>query len=204
MQKFFTKNKKGFTLVEMMVSIAVFSVVMVAAMSALLNVIDANNKAKSIKVAVNNISFALEGISKDMRMGTNYACGTNSGDEPSGECPIQPGGAGGGKIISYISPRATNNEHRVYYKFENGKIWECLEKNNINCTFNGPFVPITSAEVTITDAKFYITGAESPVDVLGTQPRMIMTVSGYAGSRTKERTNFDLQTSVSQRIRPRL
>ena len=181
----------GFTLVEMMVAIAVFSIVMTVAMSALLNVIDANNKARSIKTAINNISFALEGISKDMRMGTDYACGNDN--EPNGDC------LNGGNIISYISSRANFFEKKAYYKFNVNQIWECLEKGTIDCTFTGPWNPITSTEVKIdaNKSKFYIIGTENS----STQPRMIMTISGKAGSKAKIETSFDLQTGVSQRIR---
>jgi prepilin-type N-terminal cleavage/methylation domain-containing protein len=192
------QNKKigGFTLVEMMVAIAVFSIVMVTAMSALLNVIDANNKARSIKTAINNISFALEGISKDMRMGTDYACGNNI--EPNGDC------TGGGNVIKYKSPRAilsNGTREYAYYKFEGTKLFECLSNDSVACNYlSGPWTPITSSEVTLTSVKFYIIGAES-YDVLTTQPRMVMTVSGEAGTKEKLKTTFDLQTGISQLTR---
>lgn len=199
------KNKKGFTLVEMMVAIAVFSIVMVTSISALLNVIDANNKAKSIKVAINNISFALEGISKDMRMGTDYACGQDV--EPSGDC------LGGGNIIKYRSIRADEVlsgglRKYAYYKISNGVISTCLEKGSISCNFNGPFTAITSNELVIstTTSKFYVlgvAGSNLPAGSGRTQPRMIMVISGTSGPQNKAKlqTSFDLQTSVSERVR---
>lgn len=191
-------TRKGFTLIEMMVAIAVFSIVMVTAMSALLNVIDANNKARSIKTAINNISFALEGISKDMRMGTEY------------ECFLRDGNCVG---IKYKSPRVELKGY-AYYKFqpgqdgESGQVLECLEKDGRNCTSPSDFQPITSAEVNLTDVKFYVLGVENSLNSVDsgtkTQPRMIMTISGTAGpaNKPKLQTTFDLQTSVSQRIRP--
>jgi prepilin-type N-terminal cleavage/methylation domain-containing protein len=184
------RNKKrgGFTLVEMMVAIAVFSLIMVAAMSALINVIDANNKARSVKTAVNNINFALESMSRDMRSGTDYACGNNA--EPNGNCP------GGGNIIKYKSPRADLGRY-VYYKFENNQIKECLEKDGQICDYDiGPFLPITSSEVKITKTVFYVLNTGETTK----QPRAIITISGEAG--TKEKTVFDLQTGISQRVRP--
>lgn len=196
------KKQKGFTLVELMVAVAVFSIVMVVAMSALLNVIDANNKARAIKTAINNISFALESISKDMRVGRDYACSINGiSFEADGNC------SSGGKMIKYRSPRAYKGDDGVYkyayYKFEGGKILGCLEKNVGDDCSTGltKFQQITSDEVTIfTDkSRFYIIGANN----LPAQPRMIMVVSGEAGSKDKIKTTFDLQTSVSQRYRKR-
>jgi len=195
------RTSKGFTLVEMMVAIAVFSIVMVTAMSALLNVIDANNKARAIKTAINNVSFALEGISKDMRMGTDYICGDDADNmiATSSNCS-----SSGGKIIGYKSPRADPPGGYVFYRFviddttNKGRIEECLERNK-TCGIND-FSPITSNEVDIRDVTFYVLGS----DDITKQPRMVITVSGEAGgNKDKIKTAFDLQTSISQRIRPK-
>ena len=194
-------NNYGFTLIEMMVAIAVFSIVMVTALSALLNVIDANNKARSIKVAINNISLALEGISKDMRMGTDYGCSIDgSSFTNEGNCST------GGVMIRYRSPRAdlVNGKHEfAYYKFEGTQIFECLEKGTLTCIGDTDFEPITSNEVTIaSNSRFYVLGNGLDSTGLKQQPRMIMTVGGTAGTKAKTQTTFDLQTSISQRIRP--
>jgi len=195
------QNKKtGFTLVEMMVAIAVFSIVMVTAMSALLNVVDANNKARSIKTAINNISFALEGISKDMRVGTKYECSIDGANFTSdGNCTA------GGTMIRYRSIRAYQDTASgvrkfAYYKFENSQIKECLEKEVGDNCLSKTFYPITSSEVTLNKVKFYILGNGLDNNGLKQQPRMIMTISGIAGSTNKSKlqTTFDLQTGVSQ------
>lgn len=196
------KKQKGFTLVEMMVAIAVFSLVMVTAMSALLNVIDANNKARAIKTAVNNVNFALESISRNARLAIDYGCGDDG--VPTGDCPT------GGNIIRYRTARADkaglmeldgdgNIKNKfVYYKFneDENRLEECLEKGQ-TCDYTGPYTAITSSEVKITKARFYVLGTSDP----RMQPRIIMTISGEAGSKEKTKTKFDLQTSISQRIR---
>jgi len=194
------QNKKtGFTLVEMMVAIAVFSVVMVTAMSALINVIDANNKAKSLKTAINNISFALEGISKDMRMGTQYACGSG-GNVSLSDCPD------GVNTISFRSSKtigALSNPY-IFYKFvagaSSGQLFSCVGGSTFSSVCSGSYSPLTSTEVNLTNVKFYIIN----VDDTTKQPRMIMTVSGTAGplNKPKLQTSFDLQTGVSQITRP--
>ncbi len=187
-------NKRGFTLVEMMVAIAVFSVVMVTAMSALINVIDANNKARSIKTAVNNVSFALESISRDMRMGTDYSCSSDGINFNESQCIND-----GVTEIRYKSSRADSSGRFAYYKFENNQIWECLEKGSNVCP-NNDYQPITSSDVTIDSEKsrFYVLNVGDPTK----QPRVIITISGEAGAKDKTKTIFDLQTGVSQRIRP--
>lgn len=48
-------GQKGFTLVEMIVAIFVFSVVMVISTGALVSIIGANRKAQSVKSVMNNV-----------------------------------------------------------------------------------------------------------------------------------------------------
>ena len=60
----------------------------------------------------------------------------------------------------------------------------------------GSYTAITALEVVVEDLKFYVTGT-SATDVL--QPRVIIVVVGYAGVQEKIRTDFNIQTSVSQR-----
>src|SRR3989344_3401438 len=53
-------NNQGFSLVEILVSTAIFSVVMITAAGALWTTIDANHKAQAIQSVMNNLNFALE------------------------------------------------------------------------------------------------------------------------------------------------
>ncbi len=183
-----------------MVAIAVFSIVMVAATGALLNVIDANNKAKSIKTAVNNITLALETISKDMRMGSDYFCDDGDND---GDCHD------GGTLISFKSSKT--ERPYIYYKFEDkegiGQIFSCVseEDNKDGNDCSGTYFALTSSEVDLKSVRFYVTGVDNSTNAIGagkTQPRVIITISGEAGSKIKTKTQFDLQTSISQVSRP--
>jgi prepilin-type N-terminal cleavage/methylation domain-containing protein len=189
--KYQYKKNKGFTLIEMMVSIAVFSVVMVTAMGALLSVIDSNNKARSIKTAVNNISFALEGISKKMRMGTDYACGTDGSNTSQGDCTD-----GTADIISF---KVKDGEY-IFYKFDE-QIMSCISTIQGRCS--GTYSLLTSPEVILDKVIFYVLGvtdSKNPA-VTRTQPRVIIVIKGTAGNRVKTQTTFDLQTSISQASR---
>jgi prepilin-type N-terminal cleavage/methylation domain-containing protein len=187
------KNNKGFTLIEMMVAIAVFSIVMVMAMGALLNVIDSNNKARSIKTAINNISFALEGISKKMRMGTDYACGTNGINTIEQDCTDG--------LADIISFKVKDGEY-IFYKFEE-QIKSCISTIQGSC--DGTYSLLTSSELTLDSVKFYVLGVTNSKVVAGirTQPRVIIVIKGSAGNKNKVKTQttFDLQTGISQTSR---
>jgi prepilin-type N-terminal cleavage/methylation domain-containing protein len=200
--KYQNKKNKGFTLIEMMMAIAVFSIVMVMAMGALLNVIDSNNKARSIKTAINNISFALEGISKDMRMGTDYACG-GDGSTAEQDC------TDGVDTISFKSSKTTGGvDPYVYYQYvkdsDIGRIESCISTTGTgSCT--GTYSPLTSSELILDSVKFYVLGVTNSKVVAGirTQPRVIIVIKGTAGNKNKVKTQttFDLQTGISQTSR---
>jgi len=71
-RSFFTTKKTttGFTLVELMVSVALFSIVVAISMTAILSVVDANKKAQSMKSVMNNLNFALETMTRSIKTGT--------------------------------------------------------------------------------------------------------------------------------------
>ena len=60
----------GFSLVEMMVAIAIFMVVAVVAVAALLKIVDADRKSQTLQDAVNNINFAMDSITREIRVGS--------------------------------------------------------------------------------------------------------------------------------------
>ncbi len=72
---FFKTRKKipnlvcGFTLLEMIVAIAVFTVVMTMAMEAVLNVNRAQKKVESFRAVSDNLNFALDAMSREIRTG---------------------------------------------------------------------------------------------------------------------------------------
>ena len=69
------KQHKGFTLIEVMVSISIFTVVMVVALGAILSIVNANRKAQSLHTVINNVNLAVETMTRDLRTGYGYKCG---------------------------------------------------------------------------------------------------------------------------------
>lgn len=183
------KPNLGFTLVEMLVSISVFMVVMTVAAGSLLSIIDANGKAQSLKSAVNNLNFAIESMGKQIREGSNYTGGINCSPSPADTC------------ISFTSSKDLNGDltndsnDAVTYRYNNNSIERCLTTTSgPSCSYNnGTFTSMTAKGVIITDMKFYISNiSELP-------QRVLITINGEAGTKTKLKTKFNLQTTVSQR-----
>lgn len=173
MQTFFrTHTQKGFTLIEMIVSVAIFATVVLIAVGALLSIINVNRKANELRVVMENLNFAIESIARDVRTGTDYGCA------------VVPGNCNDGDQL-YFTDQMSNN---VRYTLINGAIARRVE--------SGDVVPVTSSEIVIEDIHFWVRGVGTG-DTM--QPRVLMTVQGMAGAEGKNETRFSLQTTISQR-----
>ncbi len=169
-------KNSGFTLIEMMVSIAIFSIIMTISMGALLNIIDINRKSQSVKTIMNNLSFALEDMARDIRFGTGYSC--------TGSCDTLS--------LQFQGVRDTAPRNILYSKV-GPDANECYMVNKT--ADNGTPVALTAPEACITNLSFIVKG-QGVGDTL--QPRVLITLSGHAGSG-KTQTDFKLQTTVSRR-----
>src|SRR5882672_10508798 len=76
---------RGFTLVEMIVAVALFAIVMLVCVGALLALVGANKKVHALQSVMNNLNVTLDGMVRQIRMGSNYdgysgtGCSSNSG-----------------------------------------------------------------------------------------------------------------------------
>jgi len=176
-------HKKGFTLIELMVSVAIFSIVMTMSLGALLSIIAAERKAETLKSVVNNLHFALDSMTRSIRTGYGYNCGSSSG----GNC------ASGGTIL-YFTDAAGRS---MAYCRGNGSTCDAsgtaiLEKINA-----GPFVPITTPEVLISNFTFYLVGAPQGD---AEQPKVTVTLSGSVQVSEAQSSIFEIQTTITQRL----
>jgi len=212
MNKFSPKSnknlKQGFSLVEMLVATAIFMTIMTIAITSLTNIISQNKKAQAIKTTVDSVTFAIESISKDMRMGSNYYCavdGTTFNSNGSKDCPL------GSSKIRFID----SSGHGIIYQFSTTS-GTTLTKTTCDSSFSStscssPVDYISEdANVNIGNITFYILGADCESSAAfgcttstSTQPRVIITASGIissqGGTDTSGVTSFNLQTTVSQR-----
>lgn len=174
----------GFTLVEMMVAIAIFSLVMLVAIGAVLAIVGANKKAQSLTSVINNLNFAFEAMTRDLRTGDDYHCNKDSGDTnlPQ-DCPF-----GDDSIIFSSSQYG----EKVIYSRSNNRIVKTIGSN--------PPTYLTAPEIVIENLKFYVvdsdTTTSSPPNY--NQARILVVISGYAGN-LGESSKFSIQTTVSQR-----
>jgi prepilin-type N-terminal cleavage/methylation domain-containing protein len=67
MIKNFLKNKRGFTLMEVMVSVSIFTIVVTVGIGSLLMINNAYQKAQSDRQAIDSLTYTLESMSRRIR-----------------------------------------------------------------------------------------------------------------------------------------
>jgi type II secretory pathway pseudopilin PulG len=196
------KNQSAFTLVEMLVSIAVFMSVMTVAVSSLISIINVNRKTQEIKSVVDNVTFAIDTISRNVRIGTKYSCSTNVGGTYIGDYSADD-------KCKNFQYRKSSAEY-VQYQFVaspatgEGNIQRRIcSGDNSGCPTTWQSMTAPTDIVKITNMTFYVIGAgtESLPAAQRKQPRLIITVEGVIVESNGTKTSFSLQTTASQRSR---
>lgn len=191
--KNYNKKNNGFSLIEMLVAVALFSGVMLIGVGALLSLIDANRKAQAINSVMNNLNFAIENISRNVRVGTTYHCEPNASPVPV-NIDTPKDCVNGGKLFAFEASNGDpeDKSDQVIYRLKDN----VLEKS-INGGAAGTFVSIIAPEVSIKKFVFYVDGTSSSDNM---QPRVVIVIQGTAGISEKTKTEFNLQTTISQRV----
>ncbi len=175
-------HTKGFTLIELMVSVSIFSMVMVMAMGSILSVLDANRKSNSLRVIMDDMNYTLEGMSRTIRFGTNYRC-DSSAIPTTLDCTSTPGTA-----VTFLS--SDNSTYITYQKSGTSITKTVVPSSGVASTYT-----LTSPDVNIQNLSFWVIGSNTSD---GLQPRVVIVVSGTAG-QSKTQSSFNLQTTVSER-----
>ena len=193
-------NKKGFTLIEMLVSVAIFSIVLMIALGSILSIVAANRKARALTAVMNNITFGFENMTRALKTGIDIrmACG------------------GDGITVRAINTLVSNpndpfprNQITFRRMTTNGKGYIARSRDAagvVNCDLAVPgnengLIPITSTEVDITDLDFKIFANNATIPgpaPLRQQPRVLITLAGKVVIQNIN-SDFSMQTTVSQR-----
>lgn len=219
------KRSNGFTLVELIVSLGIFTAVMFIATGALLSIINVNKKAQAQQSAINNINFALENMARNIRTGSRYICSNRDIDVLTQSTysqvgnNISPSGDGqdcvsGDTTLEFNSNITGNSDVDTWayvFKEVNGKgsIWKLTSipctvgcsatVEGVSRTYNREIYQVTADEIDIDKLRFVVEGTGTGDG----QPRAIINIVGHAfvneNVASPRRVDFSLQTTASQR-----
>ena len=180
----FQTDKKGFTLVEMMVSVSLFVIVATIVSVAFVSLANIYRKVQSNRAVIDSVNFMMDTLSYELREGRNWRV------YQSDSCVNAVGGCYTAITFTrYNGPDDPDGEE-VTYKFNKDvnppSVVQCIGpcgsvQNNLN-----------SNEVTINKFNIY-------VDTAKAVPKATILIEGTARSSAKIFTDFALQTSLSQR-----
>lgn len=167
----------GFTLIEMLVSVGLFSVVLTVTLGSILTIADANKKARSLMSVMGNLNFAVDAITRSVKTGSDLDDNGNciSTDQVDYEA-ADPG--------SSARPRVTYCW--VVDADDNGSITKQVG--------SGVSLPLTSPDVDIDYMNFGVFGTAP-----GDQPRVAINMEGTVTISPRVSSSFTIQTTVSQR-----
>jgi prepilin-type N-terminal cleavage/methylation domain-containing protein len=163
--------KKGYTLIEILVAIFIFSILALALVESFVSASRAQRKALAETQVINSTSYVLEYMSRALRMAKrgdgscvptdrNYATDTNS-----------------------ITFRNYNDKCQTFF-LENGMLKEKIDTNDS--------ILLTPGDLEILNIKFDVFG-----DEIGKQP--LVKISFQIQKRDQPETKIEIQTAVSQR-----
>ncbi len=211
-------NTRGFTLIEMIVSLGVFSVVVTTAVGAMLVLIATNQQLQAEQSVMTNLAFALDTMTREMRTGYNYYCdsqpnyasggpnnifddgnnhesilGTNTADCATGR-PSSRQLQGVSFYEGGDSLTGATGAQRILYFFDDDA------KTIYRRVGNDDKQAIVSSGLVVQDAQFYVTGS-NPLSVGSNveQPTITIYIEAQEKDDPTAKTYY-LQTTVTQRI----
>jgi prepilin-type N-terminal cleavage/methylation domain-containing protein len=168
---------RGYTLLEMIVAIGIFSIVMLAATGAYLTLIDLDSQARAVNDIVSNLSFAVDSMARSVRTGTNYAC-TPGPNNTSGTC--------------HQLDFTDENGRSITYRLSNGQIYQDTVTGGVTTHYT-----ITDPSITVSTLTFYVRGVGTSDSL---QPQTTFLISGTIAAGQGKTIDFSIEGAGTERF----
>lgn len=191
-----------------MIAVSLFLIIVVAGIGALLNANLAHNKSSDMRSIMDNLTFIMEDMSRNIRTGYNYRCYSGGWNFPDPEI-LNPQSCEQGQALAFEEahgiPGIGSPDDQWVYKIESidgGETFSIYKSTQSG--EKETFVQISDSVINISpESYFAVLGAEHP-DVSLTsgdlqQPMVTIVLKGEINYKDVI-TPFSLQTSVTQRL----
>jgi prepilin-type N-terminal cleavage/methylation domain-containing protein len=164
-------NHRGYTLIELIVSVAIFSIVMLVASAAFLSLISLDRKARATNDVVSNLSYVIDSMERSIRTGTAYH-------------------ASPGTDFWFTDANGRFVQYRLTVTGTRGQIEEKID--------TGAWAALTDPRVDVENLVFYPAGTV-PSDTV--QPTVIFTIRGTITPDPQSAPiEFVTESSATQRL----
>ncbi|MFA5208609.1 MAG: type II secretion system protein [Candidatus Paceibacterota bacterium] len=184
------QKTKGFTLVETLVALLIFGFVSVILVNIFVSVLNSQKRILQNQELMNQSSYALEYMTKAIRMTEKDMTGACSGAAGEnfrvGTSPVS---------IAFLAYDLKDSTYKcVQFLIEDNAIKE--RRSTDGNLPSGTALPITSSAVSVERLEFYVTG-----DILGDniQPKITIMIKMKSLSSSTNAPVIIVQTTVSQR-----
>jgi prepilin-type N-terminal cleavage/methylation domain-containing protein len=217
-------SQSGFSLIELIVSLGVFSVVVTTAVGALLALVSANDELQDEQNVMANLSFALDSMTREIRTGTNYFCDswpnrtdttnmfnneTNLDDLLDGD-PLGPTNDCANGSSEAVHGLAFDEGGNSISGVGTDRIVYFYDGNPASDTYGqilrrvgaGDAVSIVSSNLFIHEADFFVTGSTPQSEGAGNyydQASVTIYIAASDSETTPPEEQFYVQTTVTQR-----
>lgn len=195
-----TSSQAGFTLIELMVSLSLFVIVVLAVIGSLYSVNRASQKAASMRTVLDNLNFAMDAMSRSIKTGHHLWCQPPENGVYSitdnHNCPMGSGQAHDSlQLVNTLGQKEI-----VQFRLDTDRK-EIQKRTRVSETQPwGDWIAMTTPQISVETLSFYVDGAniaQGNNDFL--QPSVIIVVKGSVTANDGEIIPFSLQTVASQR-----
>ena len=197
-------NTTGFSLIEVLVSLSLFTIVVTISVGSMVVLLDGNAKAREKKELLTQLSFMLDTMTRDIRTGYNYRCTNSSSNSDlrldnnlvDGLDCLSGGSAlafteSGGSLTTELGADTARVAYRLdtdLNRIERG-VWN---SGSID------WAPVTPVEINIEQLTFYVTDTARGTDYK--PPAVTIVIAGNLPSDVGDDNEFAIQTTVVQRL----
>lgn len=210
---FLKQKKKGFTLIEALVSLGIFSIVVVAATGVILSIISSNKKNQAISSVVNNLNYSIESMVRDIKTGYRYKCsfigaGTDLLLEnyklDSGTCGTLGQESPDITLVSTISGKEQIVRYELVNDGDKAYIKKTLYTESGGTVTPSSYALTDTKNISIEKLRFFIKTPPSVIPkqegIFPGQPSVQLILKGTAKVNQINISDFFIQTFISQRL----
>jgi prepilin-type N-terminal cleavage/methylation domain-containing protein len=195
-------NKKGFTLIEVMISTGLFAVIMTLGVTAVLNTSTLHKKSQDQRSVLDSMAFIVEDMARLMRTGSGFNCRSNFIDNPTEDpesCTIGFNGYPG-DFIAFEAPGVTPgdpSDQNIYAILEDGIYWN--EDSGTTFLSGDPKFRLTPENISFNtnESGFVVRGAKVGDNE---QPIVFIRLDGQIDNEKEDfSTPFSYQFAITPR-----
>lgn len=185
------KQQHGFTLIEVMTSVAIFAIITTIGMGALLSTVGASKQAQAERTALDSLNFIIDAMAREIRTGQKYVQSSNPSDYTEGG----NGNDGHGSVFSFHNQESCP----VTYRLDDSTGKGIIQRRRMAPCADTTFTNLTDPDVIdVESLTFMVRGADA--DIADSEQPFVSFVVHATTLNSGKASDITLQSSVTQRL----